>query len=83
MNDTLIQYLIDNHQYFREKYKDLLCEKKSIKAKEHVVFHDDIDLEFKSVVIRSMSGEIALATGADMESIMIVLEDMNIMEFFK
>ncbi len=83
MRENVIEFLIDNQDYFKKKYSSLFSKKNDLKKKEPRVFHDDIDEQLKSSIIAQMSDEISVATGADMETIMIVLEDMNMEEFFK
>ena len=82
MREALIDYLLDNREYFQEKYKSLIDKKKKLKQNESVFFHSDIDSEFIRSIIQSMSVELCKATGADMETVMIVLEEMNAEEFF-
>lgn len=83
MKEQLIDYLIDNQGYFKEKYKSLFDKEKALKTEEATVFHPDIDYSLQTVIYSSMSNELARATGADMETIMIVLEDMNMETYFK
>ena len=83
MRENLIDYLIDNREYFKEKYKYLLDQREVVISKESPLLHEFIDSNLSSVVGSSMSSELAKATGADMETILTVLEDVDFKEYFK
>jgi phenylpyruvate tautomerase PptA (4-oxalocrotonate tautomerase family) len=81
MRERVIEYLIDNRDYFIEKTSDLVDKRESEKKSLSYLFHEDIDEDFLEAVTERISGDITKATGADMESIMIVLEEMNLGEY--
>lgn len=83
MKEELVDYILDNREYFKEKYKHLVEKRDAVKGKESKLFHDDIDSSMNSAIITGMSGELSRAIGADMETIMIVLEEVNFEELFK
>ena len=83
MREKLIEYLLDNQLYFKDKYQTLFSKRDDLKASIATVFHSDIDSDLKNLLVQDMSIELSRATGADIETIMIVLEDMNMGEFFK
>lgn len=81
--EELIEYLIDNKDYFKDKYKDKIDRLDKAKETNDNVFHEEIDKQFRSVIIRSMVDELSSYSGADAETILIVLEDMNLTEYLK
>jgi hypothetical protein len=81
--DGLIEFLMDHREYFKEKYSSLFSKRDSLKQSESNLFHDDIESEFRQNIISRMSLEIGQSTGTDMETIMIVLEEMDFGEYFK
>lgn len=83
MRDKVIQYLLDNQGAFKETFDDLVNKKNNIVVEDKKLFKDEIDLEFKDSLFSNISTDISRATGSDMETIMIVLEEMNLKEYFK
>lgn len=83
MKEDLIDFIIDNREYFKDKYKNLYDNMAMIKTEQDEVFYVDIEKDLSRTIRDSMSSELARSTGADMETIMIVLEEVNLVQLFK
>lgn len=83
MSAQLIKdHLMSNRDYYRDLYDTFeLSVRKTLKSQNNSIFHDDIDKQrdenFKRIIIDNTTSFLA----CDSESVIILLEDLNLKEY--
>lgn len=82
MKDVVVfEYLISNQERFKQTNRWLIDEKLKLFGIHSPLFHDDIEDEYNRILNNLIVVETSLNTGADYETISIVLEELKLKEF--
>jgi len=80
IKEAVMWYVIHNQHHLKEELKDLIQQRNDLIKKEDEVFHDDITTQFekmaKSIICEKIGKDLALSP----ESVIIILDDLNMDE---
>lgn len=80
---VVVAYLIHNQEEMRLLCNTLLNERKDLMTQLDASFHGDVQSQWKDAVVRLIGPQVAFNTGVDAETIKLVLEDCNLLEYLE
>lgn len=83
LKSEVVDYLIANREWIRSEpqFSGLLTEYEQLLQKEKDFFHDDIKNELNKKLLLKISIEVCYGIETDMETVMSVLEDVDLCDF--
>lgn len=79
----IIEYLVDNKEYLKTLIQDLSEQKDILLQTQHAIFYKEIMIQYKNTIKEIVSIEIAKSLGTDTENINLVLDQIDLLEYFK
>ena len=82
MKDKIIDYLINNKEHLKELVEPVVIAKEYM-LKIDALFSEEIILQFNRKIRNDISNEVCKALACDVESVLIELENINLMEYLR
>ena len=81
--DKILDYLVYNHSHLLNEVKSLVERKSYLYRAEHMVFHDDLELQYKANLRSIIVNDITKNLNVPIEDAIIVVESINLDRYLK
>jgi hypothetical protein len=81
--NNIFMFLVLNQQRYKRELDSLNQQRLSLLQKEHNVFHEEVERQFKENAIRLISNDVTKALAIPAEPVLEMLESMNILAYLE